>query len=194
MQILEGIDSRMKCTLLCSRDPRCGAALHSEKSNECRFISYKLMAIRINSTGENLLQNIDSLDVVKHYPPFIDNPIVDTIPLDSTSHNLFPQHFVLGCNYTIAFWMWNWKDKKVLDERKVLFSTRPMDLSLGKSKGLEQGISNRALHPTVFHNIRGRNDIFSSPGMNEDGSMYEGCWPGFQVPYHEWYHFAVTFN
>jgi TPR repeat protein len=69
-----------------------------------------------------------------------------------------------------------------------------MDLSLGKSKGLEQGISNRALHPTVFHNIRGRNDIFSSPGMNEDGSMYEGCWPGFQVPYHEWYHFAVTFT
>ena len=104
-------------------------------------------------------------------------------PMAISTNSLFnsAQHFVRGCSYTIALWMWVWKSRREFEPREtVIFSTRPM---------ASRTIEYEPLLPSIiFH---GTNKLFFSAARDDFGD-YSGYQTSHTIRYHEWTHIVLT--
>ena len=104
-------------------------------------------------------------------------------PLATSTNTLFnsAQHFVRGCSYTVALWVWLWKSRREFEPREtVIFSTRPTN---------SRTIDYEPLLPSIiFH---GSNRLFFS-AQRDDFGDYSGYQTAHTMRYHEWTHIALT--
>ena len=104
-------------------------------------------------------------------------------PVAISSNTLFnsAQHFVRGCSYTVALWVWLWKSRREFEPREtVIFSTRPT---------ASRTIDYEPLLPSIiFH---GSNKLFFSAARDDFGD-YSGYQTTHAMRYHEWTHIVLT--
>jgi hypothetical protein len=110
------------------------------------------------------------------------------VATDSSTMINFEQHFVRGCSYTVALWIWIWKSKRlgsVNQPEHVVFSTRETFPRLLEAEAvLPSIVFNTGLHPERF--------FFSA--TRDDYGHYHGFWPRFDIRYNEWMHVALTLD
>ena len=108
-----------------------------------------------------------------------------------TDSNVFthtPQHFVRGCEYTIALWVWLYKPHTLPDSELVIYSTR-------EAMAQPRMYHDEALLPAIIYNVGGLpdriNKFFFSAAKDNFGS-YHGFWANHEVRFHEWTHLTMA--
>jgi hypothetical protein len=95
------------------------------------------------------------------------------------------QHFVRGCSYTVALWVWLWKPRRHVSDREyVIFATRPSSHHGGD-------VLEPVLPAVIFNTRLDPTKLFFSITRDTAGD-YSGYLTSVPVRYHEWMHVALT--
>jgi hypothetical protein len=112
------------CSTICLQDRKCvkWALFGSRAAGVCLLESVKMQRLRhIHSDIFQVPDEFQSHQVASELridftSVVLQRLIGDPMPLDGSSIILSPQHFVEGCEYTIATWAWIWRPESK-DER-----------------------------------------------------------------------------
>jgi len=119
---------------------------------------------------------------------WLSNPLVTNANTFSSTE----QHFVRGCSYTIALWVWLYKPRTFPDHELDVFTTREVE----SPKKLNMFID-EALLPSIVFNVGGLtervNKFFFATALDEFGH-YQGFWANYEVRFHEWVHLTMTIS